>query len=44
VDSKTDKSSTIADLIARTKERMTVYVSHPPERRAEEVRKVGKTK
>jgi hypothetical protein len=43
MESKTDKTSTTADFFRKTRERMAVYVKHSPEKRSEEVRKLGRS-
>jgi hypothetical protein len=43
MDSKTEQNSTRDDLVRRVREKMAVYVKTPPEKRAEAVRKAGKT-
>ena len=42
MDSKMPKSSTNAEAIQRVRDRMRVYLENPPEKRAEEVRKLGR--
>lgn len=43
MESKTDKTSTNDDFWKKTEERMAVYLKHPPEKRAEEVKKIGRS-
>ena len=39
----TQPTSTSSDFWKKTRERMEVYLKHPPENRAEEVRKLGRS-